>query len=181
MTMNRMGLWLFFISESFLFSGIMVARMALLRDTRPNVDQNLGLGITAILLLSSFFANRGEVAIAHGDRGNFLFSIFLTIALGIVFTVGVGYEWSLAFEHANPTESVHGAIFFFMTGMHAAHVISGIIFLLVVFRNGLKGVYSKASHWGVESCVLYWHFVDVVWVFFYVALYLVGTVPEVIH
>ncbi len=64
--MNQLGIWLFIISESFLFSGILVARIVLLRDdggfTRPELDQVLGLGITSILLLSSFFVSFGEEA-----------------------------------------------------------------------------------------------------------------------
>ena len=51
-----------------------------------------------------------------------------------------------------------------------------ILFLLIVYMNGLRGKYSAQSHWGVEACALYWHFVDVVWVFFYAALYLIGSV-----
>jgi cytochrome c oxidase subunit III len=178
--MNRIGLWLFMVSEGFLFSGIIVARMSLLGGTRPDLDQTIGLVVTGILLLSSFFVNRAEVAIAHNDRSQFLMSILITIILGLVFVVGVGYEWSLALEEGlTPSSGVYGGIFFFMTGMHALHVISGIIYLMVVYYNGLKGHYSAEAHWGVEACALYWHFVDVVWVFVYVALYLVGTVVPV--
>ena len=61
-----------------------------------------------------------------------------------------------------------------MTGMHALHVVTGLIFLGVVLRKGSKGMYSKEKHWGVEAAAVYWHFVDVVWIFFYPALYLVG-------
>jgi cytochrome c oxidase subunit 3 len=178
--LNRIGLWLFMISEGFLFSGILVARMSLLSGTRPELSQQIGLVITSILLLSSFFVNRAEVAIKHNDRGNFLTSLLFTIILGLVFVVGVGYEWSIAFsEGLTPDEGVHGAMFFFMTGMHAFHVISGIVFLMAIYYLGLKGHFSAEAHWGVESCALYWHFVDVVWVFFYVALYLVGAVHHI--
>ena len=173
LSINRIGMWLFFVSEGFLFAGLLIARISLLGGTRPELDQNLGLLITSILLLSSFFVNRSEVAIAHGDRSGFLMSTLITIVLGIVFVVGVGYEWSIA--HFAPDENVHGAIFFSMTGMHALHVISGIVILIMVYINGQKGHYSAEAHWGVEASALYWHFVDVVWVFFYVALYLIGT------
>lgn len=178
--MNRIGLWLFMISEGFLFSGIIVARMSLLGGTRPELDQTIGVAITFLLLVSSFFVNRAEVAIAHDDRKEFLRSTLITIVLGLVFVVGVGYEWSLAFEHGlTPDSGVHGGMFFFMTGMHALHVISGIVYLMVVYYNGLKGHYSSDAHFGVEACALYWHFVDVVWVFVYVALYLIGTAVAV--
>jgi cytochrome c oxidase subunit 3 len=176
--MNRVGFWLFIISEVFLFSGILVARIVLLGGSRPELDQALGLLITSVLLASSFFVNRAEVAIAFNDRRNFLFSLFMAIVLGTVFTVGVGYEWSLALEHFAPDEGIAGGMFFFMTGMHALHVITGILFLIIIFYTGLKGHYNSHKHFGVEAAAIYWHFVDVVWVFFYVALYLVGTPVE---
>jgi cytochrome c oxidase subunit 3 len=61
-----------------------------------------------------------------------------------------------------------------MTGMHAFHVLTGVIFLFVILNNGRRGHYSHEKHWPVEAAAIYWHFVDVVWVFFYPALYLFG-------
>jgi cytochrome c oxidase subunit III len=174
--MNRVGFWMFIISETFLFSGIMVARIVLLGGQRPELDQLLGLVITSILLLSSFFVNRAEVAIAYDDRRQFIFSLGIAILMGFVFTGGVIYEWSTA--HFTPEENVVGGMFFFMTGMHALHVITGILLLMSVMYNGMKGHYDSQRHFGVEAAAIYWHFVDVVWVFFYVSLYLVGTVAE---
>lgn len=171
--MNRVGFWMFIISEAFLFSGILVARIVLLGDTRPELDQGLGLLITSILLLSSFAVNRAETAIAYGDRKQFMFSMFAAIIMGLVFTAGVIYEWSIA--HAGPGESVASGMFFFMTGMHALHVVTGILFLMSILMQGSRGHFSPEKHFAVEAAAVYWHFVDVVWVFFYVALYLIGT------
>jgi cytochrome c oxidase subunit 3 len=67
-----------------------------------------------------------------------------------------------------------GAVFYMMTGMHAFHVFTGLILLLVVWNKGRIGQYSAEKHWGVEAAAVYWHFVDVVWIFFYPALYLIG-------
>ncbi|MBI3961299.1 MAG: heme-copper oxidase subunit III, partial [Deinococcus sp.] len=69
-----------------------------------------------------------------------------------------------------------GSVFYMMTGMHALHVFTGVLFLLFVYNHGRKGRYSAERHWPVEACANYWHFVDVVWIFFYPALYLIGTV-----
>ena len=94
---------------------------------------------------------------------------------GIVFLVGVvGLEWQIA--EFGPADGAAGSVFYLMTGMHAFHVLTGVALLYIVWNNGRKGAYSAESHWGVEARALYWHFVDVVWVFFYVALYLVGKV-----
>jgi len=176
--MNRIGLWLFLISETFLFGGILSARFYLWGATRPHLDQILGLAVTAMLLVSSFFINRAEVAIKHDDRVEFLRSIGATILLGLLFLVGVvGLEWRTA--PVNPATGgefgIYGDVLFFMTGMHAFHVLTGLLLLLVVAYLGYKGHFGARNFFGVEAAAIYWHFVDVVWVFFYPALYLMGT------
>ena len=174
---NRLGLWLFLLSDGFVFAGLAIARFNLLGLTRPHLNQSLGLLVTAVLLISSFFMNRAETSMEHGDRKGFLIGISLTLVLGIGFLLGVvGVEWPQAIhEGVTPSAGADGAIFFMMTGMHAFHVLTGVIFLLVVMRNGARGVYSQGKHWAVEAAAVYWHFVDVVWIFFYPALYLIGT------
>ncbi len=174
---NRVGLWLFLISDTFIFGGLMISRINLLGLTRPELIQVLGLAVTTVLLISSFFANRAEVSMEHGDRKQFILSISVTLALGVLFLVGVlGVEWRLA--PFGPGTNLAGAVFYVMTGFHAFHVFTGVIFLIIVLRNGLRGLYSAEKHWGVEASVVYWHFVDVVWFFFYPALYLIGTIAK---
>lgn len=169
--MNQLGLWLFFVSETFLFAALLSARFYLAGTERPHVDQLLGLAITSILLLSSLTAFQSEAAIARGDRGRFLGFLLATIALGVIFVIGVAFEWSEAeFSRDEP----YGTAFFSMTGLHASHVISGVVMLGLVYYLGVRGHFSARSHWGVEAVIKYWHFVDVVWVFFYPALYLVN-------
>ncbi len=171
---NRWGLWLFFLSEAFMFGGLLTSRFYLWGDTRPPLDQNLGFIVTGVLLLSSFFMNRAETAIAHDDRKNFQLNLIITAVLGVAFLVGVvGFEWQ---GEVRPTDGAYGAVLYGMTGMHALHVLSGLIFIMIVFFNGRKGHYSAERHWGVEACAVWWHYVDLVWVFFYPALYLMGTV-----
>lgn len=172
---NRMGLWLFIFSEVFLFGGLLITRILLWGNTRPHLEQGPAFVLTSALLVSSFFMNRAETAVAIGDLKEFKRSILLTIALGTVFLVGVvAVEWPTS--NLSPSENVYGAVFFLMTGMHAFHVLTGIIFLIVVYRNGKNGLYSPERHWPVEAAAVYWHFVDVVWVFFYPAIYFVGQV-----
>lgn len=170
---NRIGLWLFFVSESFMFGGLLASRFYLWGSTRPELDQALGLIVTSVLLLSSFFMNRAESAIAHDDRRTFLTSLLITAALGVVFLAGVvGFEWQ---GHIKPWDGVFGAVLFGMTGLHALHVLSGVVLIVIIWNLGSKGHFSAERHWGVEATAIYWHFVDVVWVFFYPALYLMGT------
>lgn len=176
---NRIGLWLFLVSDSFVFGGLMVMRMNLLGLTHPHLDQTLGLIVTGVLLVSSFFMNRGETLMANGDRKGFITNTLITFVLGLGFLIGVVFvEWPNAMhEGITPGSGPAGAAFYMMTGMHAFHVLTGLIFLLVVLNNARKGLYDE-KHYPVEAAAVYWHFVDVVWIFFYPALYLIGTIAK---
>lgn len=174
---NRLGLWLFLFSEIFLFGALLASRFFLWGGERPDLDQSLGLATTSVLLLSSFFMARAETAIGYDDRREFSRNLLITAFLGILFLVGVvGLEWNAELQ---PSDGKFGAIFFGMTGIHALHVLSGVILILFVWNLGRKGHYSSDRHWAVEATAIYWHFVDVVWVFFYPALYLIGTATHV--
>ncbi len=187
---NRVGLWLFLVSDTFVFGGLMVMRFNLLGLTRPNLSQTLGLFVTAVLLISSFFMNRGEVQLHNGNRKGFLQNTMITFFLGLAFLLGVvlieWHSWAALAETVlhlfgepagaeplKPSSGTAGAAFFMMTGMHAFHVLTGLIFLLIVWFNGRRGLYDEKSY-PVEAAAVYWHFVDVVWIFFYPALYLIG-------
>lgn len=170
----RIGLWLFILSDSFVFAGLLVTRFYLLGGHRPELEQLVGVIVTSVLLISSFFMNRAEVQISRGNRKGFITSTAITMALGIAFLIGVvGVEWQIA--PFGPADGAQGAVFYMMTGMHAFHVLTGVIFLGIILRNGLRGHYSPERHWAVEAAANYWHFVDVVWIFYYPALYLIGT------
>ncbi len=173
---NRLGLWLFLVSDSFLFAGLMIMRVNLLGLSRPALNQFLGLGVTSVLLISSFFMNRGETLNHNGDRKGFLTNTAVTFALGLAFLLGVVLvEWPLASsEGLTPSSGVAGAAFYMMTGMHAFHVLTGLILLTIVWLNGRRGLYDTKNY-PVEAAAVYWHFVDVVWIFYYPALYLIGT------
>jgi len=173
---NRLGLWLFLLSDAFVFAGLLTTRVNLLGLTRPHLNQILGVGVTAVLLISSFFMNRGETAMAHGDKKGFIVNALVTFVLGLGFLLSVvAVEWpAAAAEGLTASSGTAGAVFYMMTGMHAFHVFTGLVFLLVIINNARKDVYSEDKHWGVEAVTVYWHFVDLVWIFFYPALYLIG-------
>ena len=127
---NRIGLWLFLLSDAFVFAGLLVMRSNLLGLTRPHLNQFLGLGVTAVLLISSFFMNRGETAMKHGDVKAFMNNTIITFVLGLGFLLGVVLvEWRLAAEEGlvasfgNPSVGPLGGVFYMMTGMHAFHVL----------------------------------------------------------
>jgi cytochrome c oxidase subunit 3 len=170
--MNRLGLWLFFFSDALVFAMLLTARFYMAGTSTPHeVSQSLGLAITSVLLLSSLTAFRGETALAHGNVAHGRTMLLLTMLLGLGFGIGVGFEWSIA--HWSVSDA-YGTAFFSMTGMHAMHVFSGIVILFFAWLKAGKGYYNKGGihAYGVSAAVMYWHFVDIVWVFFYPALYL---------
>lgn len=173
---RRLGLWLFMLSESMVFFALLATRFYMQGTHRPaEVNQILGLIITVVLLLSSFTANRADIAIAHGDRAKFLRLLLTTIVLGLGFLAGVVIlEWPEALHFAPPSTG-YGTVFFALTGMHAFHVLTGVIILALVYWNGQRGRFTAADHWGAEGSIIYWHFVDVIWVLVYPTLYLVGS------
>lgn len=171
---RRLGLWLFIFSDSIMFLAFLAARYYVLGTSRPEeVNQTLGLFLTVMLLASSFFANRADIQVAHGDSAGYQRNVLITFVLGLIFLVlVVAVEWPEAMHFA-PPQTPFGTALFSLTGLHATHILSGLIILAVAFFKARRGGYSRDDHWGAEAAVIYWHFVDVVWVFVYTTLYLV--------
>ncbi len=168
---NRMGLWFFIISEAFMFLALHMYRFLALGTYKPEgVNVVLGLVLTLILLSSSVAAASAERAIARGDEAGLKRGLLIAMGLGVLFLLLVIYEWSVAFTHFPPS-TPFGSIFFLTTGTHALHLLSGIGFLALVYLAARRGAYSAESHWGVTAGVLYWHFVDVVWLSVFLSLY----------
>jgi cytochrome c oxidase subunit 3 len=170
---KRLGLWLFIASEAFLFAAVIAARFSILGADRPaDINQPLGLVISTILLTSSLTAYRAETAMAHDDRRGFLRNAMFTMALGGMFLVGVVLEWSEGLR-LFPPGTLFGSAFFGLIGLHAFHVITGLVILGIVRAMAKRGRFGSGEYWPVEGAVKYWHFVDVAWVFIFPTLYLV--------
>ena len=127
---------------------------------------------TLILLTSGTTVTWAHHALLHGDREGLKKGLLLTIVLGLIFTGVQAYEYAhAAFGFKG---SIYGATFFMATGFHGAHVIIGTIFLIVCLARALKGHFTPEHHLGFEFAAWYWHFVDVVWLFLFVAVYVWG-------
>lgn len=170
---NSLGLWLFILSETALFSAFIFSRYYLTGTDQP-AELNIGLGyvITVALLSSSLCAYLAERGIARGDRQRFLRFTLAAIVLGTLFLVGVGLEWREA-AHSFAPPNLYGTVFFSLTGLHASHMVTGLLALLLIWIQGRRGHFSPDAHWGVTGVVRYWHFVDVVWLIVFPTLYLV--------
>jgi len=170
---NRLGLWLFIASESFLFAAVISARFYLLGTQRSEeLSQPLGLLISLVLLTSSLTAYRAETSAAHDDVRGFMRNTAATIALGLIFMGGVVLEFREGLE-SFPPDTLFGTTFFSLIGLHAFHVLTGLVALFAVLWVGRDGHFGSTDYWPVEGVVKYWHFVDVAWVFIFPTLYLI--------
>lgn len=118
------------------------------------------------------FITYGHHALIAGNRKGAINGTLITIILAIIFTALQYYEYSEA--TFTMSDSVYGSAFFASTGLHGLHVIVGTIFILVGFVRIIFYHLTKSHHQGFEAAIAYWHFVDVVWLFLFLAVYFWG-------
>lgn len=128
---------------------------------------------TLILLLSGTTVTWAHHAMVEGNRDAVKTGLWLTVALGVLFSCVQAYEYShAAFGFAG---NVYSASFYMATGFHGFHVLVGTIFLAVCLARMYKGHFTPEHHFGFEAAAWYWHFVDVVWLFLFCAVYIWGS------
>ena len=130
---------------------------------------------TLILLTSGVTVTWAHHALREGDRQGMLQGLALTILLGLSFTGVQAFEYSHAAFHF--TDGIYPSTFFMATGFHGFHVIIGTTFLIVCFFRARAGHFKPDHHFGFEAAAWYWHFVDVVWLFLFTCIYLIGSGP----
>lgn len=188
------GMWIFLATEVMFFGGMFLG-YTFYRTSYPqafagasnHLDLWLGTLNTAVLICSSFTMALAVRSAQVGKQRPLMIFLLLTIALGTVF-LGVKFtEYYAKFvEHLVPGSSfvyaqrfagpaeIFFSFYFVMTGMHALHMIIGIGLLTYLVIKSLQGRFSSSYHTPVELIGLYWHFVDIVWIFLFPLLYLVG-------
>jgi cytochrome c oxidase subunit 3 len=127
---------------------------------------------TLILLLSGTTVTWAHHALLQDDRKGLVWGLSLTVLLGMLFSALQVFEYGhAAFSYSG---HIYGATFFMATGFHGAHVVIGTIFLAVCLARALNGHFTPKRHFGFEAAAWYWHFVDVVWLFLFAAIYVWG-------
>jgi len=182
----NIGVALFIISEVFFFLAIFWAYFH--SGISPDVEigaQWPPLGIqainpfelpllnTVILLSSGITVTYAHHSLIQGNRTGSLYGLVYTIILALIFTSLQGVEYNVS--SFTISDSVFGSCFYFGTGFHGLHVIIGTIFLGVGFWRVLAYHVTDNHHLGFEAGILYWHFVDVVWLFLYIFIYYWGS------
>jgi len=145
---------------------------------------HLPLVNTLILLTSGTTVTWAHHALLKDDRQGLKWGLAATIALGLLFTAVQAYEYThaaFAFSRELPgvapeqQGNIYGSTFFMATGFHGFHVIVGTIFLIVCLLRAMAGHFKPKGHFGFEAAAWYWHFVDVVWLFLFVCIYVWGS------
>jgi cytochrome c oxidase subunit 3 len=191
---STLGMWIFLITEIMFFGG-MFMMYTVYRNIYPDVfglasstlDETLGAVNTAVLLCSSFTMVLAVRSAQLGQRKPIMLFLVLTIVLGLVFLGVKAVEWAEKFhEHHVPglnfylegaSHQGHAQLFFSlyfaMTGLHALHMVIGCGLLLTLLWQAHRGRFSSEYYTPVDMGGLYWHFVDIVWIFLFPLLYLI--------
>jgi cytochrome c oxidase subunit III len=200
---SMLGMWLFLATEVMFFGGLLTAfavyRSGSPREfalTSRELNVILGCINTIVLLLSSLTMALAVRAAQLRDRKSVVALLVATMALGAVFLGIKAFEWTHDYhehlipgvnfevpEHARPRVAEEGldprkmelffVLYFFMTGLHAIHLIIGIVLVGIIAELCRRGWFSGGGAVQVEVTGLYWHFIDIVWVFLYPLLYLI--------
>ena len=176
----KLAIWAFLGSEC-LFFGAFISTYLLYRGrdtTGPKPKDLYDVPFTSctsfILLMSSLTMVLALAAIQRGDHRRFRIWLGCTALFGMTFVGGQVYEFTNFYrEGLNLHVNLFGSTFFVLTGLHGAHVTIGIFWLLSLYSRSLQGKLSAEEHEAVEVAGLYWHFVDIVWIFIFTAIYLV--------
>jgi heme/copper-type cytochrome/quinol oxidase subunit 3 len=177
----KLGIWLFLASEVMLF-GALFSSYVLLRvgaTTWPHGYEHLNIPLatvnTVVLITSSVTMVMSWASLAMKNIRRYRLYMAATIALACVFLVIKGFEYAAKFEHGlYPSESTFMAIYFTLTGLHGLHIIGGVIVNSYLLGPGSRMWKTDPARFTnrVEVAGLYWHFVDLVWIFLFPVLYL---------
>jgi cytochrome c oxidase subunit 3 len=189
---GKLGMWVFLFTELFLFGGIFLVYAVFranysseFHKAAAELNTFIGTLNTVFLLTSSMTVAMAITAIQRNQRNTALLLILCTLVFAALFMVNKYFEWSHEFEnHVYPGSPVlknlpHGELLFFglyfmMTGLHALHVFVGMVLLTINLIKIKKGIIHRENFLLLENSALYWHLVDLIWIFLFPLLYLIS-------
>lgn len=188
---SKLGMWLFLFTEFLLFGGLFIVYMVY-RMLNPEafltasyqLNVTMGAINTVVLLLSSMTIAMSITAIQMGNNKRSIQLLIFTVAASLVFLVIKYFEWSAKIHHGlfpgmdvfnqlPHGESLFFYLYFFMTGLHALHIIIGAIFIVVVIYRTKNGQLNANNYSHTENAGLYWHLVDLIWIYLFPLFYLI--------
>jgi cytochrome c oxidase subunit 3 len=188
---SKLGMWLFIFTEILLFGGLFIV-YSVYRYRHPvefhlanqELDVTIGLINTIVLLISSMTVAMSITALQTGNKKLTLIFLSITILLAFVFLVNKYFEWGAKIHHdiypgsdflmsLSKGDMLFFGLYFFMTGLHALHIIVGMVLLGVIFAKVLNGSVNQGRYSLLENGGLYWHLVDLIWIFLFPLFYLI--------
>ena len=188
---SKIGMWLFLFTELFLFGGLFLV-YAVFRNkysadfhhAGDELNAFIGTLNTVALLVSSMTVAMSITAVQKKNTKLAMLLLFITLVLALVFMVNKYFEWSYKFEHhlypgsdlmaqLPKGEIMFFGLYFMMTGLHALHVLIGMILLTINLFKVKSGKVNSERYGLLENSGLYWHLVDLIWIFLFPLLYLV--------
>jgi cytochrome c oxidase subunit 3 len=184
---ESLGMVLFIVSEAVMFGAFFAQYFyeRVVSETWPNptgLPQGfervpaapLPLIMSVLLIASGFTAHWAQTAMHRDNREGVEGWLILTVLLGLGFLGAQAFEYAnfILNEGFNITSGIYGTIFFSLTGLHGFHVIVGLVLLISVLVRTFLGHFSSRNCFGIDGTILYWHFVDAVWIALYLTLYL---------
>ncbi|HET9372707.1 MAG TPA: cytochrome c oxidase subunit 3 family protein [Vicinamibacterales bacterium] len=187
-----LGMWIFLVTEIMFFGGLFLAYIVY-RTMYPeawvagsnHLNVYMGGANTLVLICSSVTMVLAVRAAQVGSRKGQVGYLIATIIFGSIFLIVKYFEYAEKFEHhlvpgphfdptLAPAQQIFFALYFIMTGIHALHMVVGIGIMLVILWMAWKGTFTPDYYGPIEVSGLYWHFVDIVWIFLFPLLYLLG-------
>ena len=172
---GRLAVWWLLASEIFIFGGLITCFVLFKLNGTPGFEDASLTSVTAgaintfVLLTSSLSVVLAHAAIEKGDQNKSFTYIWYTIGFGLVFLVIKTYEYTGKFLHGHTiTDNLFWSFYYTMTGLHALHVIGGMVIMALISFDIRKGHNFQR----VELVGIYWHFVDLVWIFLFPLLYI---------
>ncbi|HAY32930.1 MAG TPA: cytochrome C oxidase subunit III [Bacteroidetes bacterium] len=186
-----MGMWLFLFTEVLLFGGMFIL-YASYRFIYPNefvlaaseLDMLMGAVNTVILLTSSLTVVLGIVALQKNNKKLCMFFMWVTVVCGLLFLVNKYFEWGAKFHHGiypkgpalqdmSEGEVMYFGLYYVMTGLHGLHIVVGLAFIGFVMWQIKKDILTSTNFQRLENAGLYWHLVDIIWIFLFPLFYLI--------
>ncbi|MDZ7623164.1 MAG: cytochrome c oxidase subunit 3 family protein [Ignavibacteriaceae bacterium] len=188
---SRMGMWLFLFTELILFGGMFILYSVYrfqyadeFHLAAKELNTIMGAFNTAVLLTSSLTMVLAIIAIQRDQKVLSILMQLITIFLALFFLVNKYFEWTAKFHHGiypgseellakSSGEILFFGLYYVMTGLHGIHVIVGMVLIAVMTRMTRKDIITKDSYVRLENAGLYWHLVDIIWIFLFPLFYLI--------
>jgi len=188
----KLGMWMFIFTEILLFGGLFLVYAtyrykfsAEFHGASTHLNVFMGALNTIILLVSSMTAAMSITSIQKKDKKLTLILIGITLFCAAIFMVNKYFEWGAKFEHGlipgselmlslKPGTILFFSLYYLMTGLHGIHIIVGIILLTICFFKVKNGSVNDTDFVWLENSALYWHLVDLIWIFLFPLLYLIS-------